>query len=114
MEGSETEEAPVAVAIFKSGAAGLIPSEEFAGAGAASAGAAVLCESRFDAVVSEEVRFVVAGDASEARFVELRRVDELTVCTGCNGHLWPGQPGPGEIDEAEQVTPKSSAAATAT
>ena len=58
------------------------------------------------------MRLVVEGAASEAKFVELRRVDELTVWTGCNGQDWPGQAGPGEIDEAEQVTPKSSAAAT--
>ena len=59
-------------------------------------------------MVSDEVRFVVEGVASEVAFVELRRVDELTVCTGCNGQLVPGQLGLGEIFEAEQVTPKSS------
>ena len=64
-------------------------------------------------MVSVGVRFVVEGDASEVRFAELSRFVELTVWTGSKGQDCPGHPSFGEIEEAEQIAPKSSVAATA-
>lgn len=77
------------------------------------ASGAVLCERRLDAVVSVVVLAVESDVELSEDTVELRRLDEVTVCTGCKAHFGPGQPGPAEIEEAEHVAAKRRAEATA-
>jgi len=75
---------------------------------------AVLCERRLVAVLKVGVRLVVESDVELSEdVVELRRLDELTVCVGCRRQFGPGQRGPAEMEDAEQVAPRRRADATA-
>jgi hypothetical protein len=65
-------------------------------------------------VEKEEVMFVVEGEErrlNEVMLVELSRVDALVICTGGKAQVGPGHPGPEEIEEAKQDTPKKNVAA---
>ena len=75
---------------------------------------AVSCERTLAAVLKVEVRLVVESDVELGEdAVELRRLDELTVCTGCKMQFGPGQAGLAEMEEAEHVAPKRRVDATA-
>lgn len=73
---------------------------------------AAFCERRLAAVLKAGVRLVVESDVELSEgAVELRRLDELKVCTGCKAQFGPGQRGPEEMEEAEHVTPRRRAEA---
>jgi len=78
------------------------------------ASGAVVCERRLDAVLRAGVRLVEESDVEVSEdAVELRRLDEVTVCVGCKAHFGPGQLEPEEMEEAEHVTPRTRADARA-
>jgi len=77
------------------------------------ASGAVVCERRLDAVLRAGVRVVEDVVEVSEDVVEVRRLDEVTVCTGCKAHFGPGQLGPEEMEEAEHVTPRRRADAKA-
>lgn len=52
---------------------------------------AEFCVRRLAAVLKVGVRLAVESDVEPSKeVVELRRLDELTVCTGCMTHFGPG------------------------
>jgi len=56
------------------------------------ASGAVFCERRLDAELKTGVRLVEESDVELSEdVVELRRLDEVTVCVGCRVHCGPGQ-----------------------
>ena len=112
LEGSAVGEAPLVLAV-KSETMVFVAMDD-AEAVDGEVGGAVVCERRFEAVLKTGVALVVASDVELSEdVVELRRLDEETVCTGCKAHVEPGQWGPAEIAEAEQVAPRSRLAAKA-
>ena len=112
LEGSAVGEAPLALRA-KSETMVFAPTED-AGVVAGEVSGAVLCERRLAAVLKVELRLAVESDVELSEdAVELRRLDELTVCTGCKAHSRPGQTGPAENEEAEHVAPRRRVDATA-
>jgi hypothetical protein len=116
VEGSDVGEVPLALD-EKSETMGLMLRDELeVVAGSAGEVVAGLWARRFAAVVKVELTNAVDSDVgkpTEARFDELASVGAVAVCTGGKAHFGPGQPLPGEIEEAEQVTPNRRADATA-
>ena len=55
------------------------------------ASGAVFCERRLDAELKTGVRLVERVVELSEDVVELRRLDEVTVCVGCKMHFGPGQ-----------------------
>jgi len=112
LEGSAVGEAPLALCA-KSETMLFAPRGD-ADVADGDASGAVFCERRLAAVLKVEVRLAVEGNAELGEgTVEPRRLDELTVCTGCKAHSRPGQTGPAENEEAEHVAPRRRIDATA-
>jgi hypothetical protein len=110
LEGSVAGEAPLVLAV-KSETMVFVPKEEGEVVDDEVSGA-VVCERRLDAVLKTGVRLAVESDVEVSEdVVELRRLDEVTVCTDCRVQFGPGQRGPAEMAEAEQVAPRSRLAA---
>ena len=90
LEGSAVGEAPLAVAV-RSETTVFVPRDDVEVVDDEASGA-VVCERRLDAVLRVGVRLVVESDVELSEdVVELRRLDEVTVCVGCKAHFGPGQ-----------------------
>ena len=90
LEGSAVGEAPLVFAV-KSETTVLALKEEDEGVGDQASGA-VFCERRLDAELKTGVRLVEESDVEVSEdVVELRRLDQATVCVGCKAHFGPGQ-----------------------
>ena len=112
LEGSAVGEVPLALRA-KSETMVFAPTGD-AGVVDGNVSGAVFCERRLAAVLKVEVRLAVESDVELSEgTVEPRRLDELTVCTGCKAHSRPGQTGPAENEEAEHVAPRRRVDATA-